>query len=57
MERCVWSLLTEWNKVLPEDTTIISADSFGSSAWTVTARVKTVSKDGAPKAYFLKVRP
>lgn len=50
-----FSHLTSRMTALPKGTSVISADSFGSSAWTVTARVNVVSPDGAPKSYFLKV--
>lgn len=43
-------------EALPERITILSANNFGSSAWTVTARIDTVLKDGTSKACFLKVR-
>lgn len=39
---------------LPEGIKIISADRYGSSAWTVTARITTELADGKPKKYFLK---
>ena len=38
----------------PEGTKILSADRYGSSAWTVTARIFTELADGTPKKYFLK---
>ena len=41
--------------MLPNGTRVLSADSFGSSAWTVTARVNVILEDGTPKSYFLKV--
>lgn len=40
---------------LPNGTRVLSADKFGSSAWTETAHLRTVSDDGTPKSYFLKV--
>ena len=43
------------NTALPEGSKVVSADSFGSSAWTVTARINTVSSEGETKPYFLKV--
>ena len=39
---------------LPEGTKVLSADRYGSSAWTVTARITTELADGTPKKYFLK---
>ena len=39
---------------LPQDTKVLSADRYGSSAWTVTARIITELADGTPKKYFLK---
>jgi protein-ribulosamine 3-kinase len=40
---------------LPEGTKILSADSYGFSAWTVTARISTILADGSEKHFFLKV--
>lgn len=39
---------------LPQDSKVISANKFGTSAWTVTARITTVLKDGRHVRYFLK---
>ena len=39
---------------MPPGTKIIAADSYGSSARTVTARISTVLSDGIPKRWFLK---
>ncbi len=39
---------------LPEHTKVLSADRYGSSAWTVTVRIATELPDGTPKKYFLK---
>ena len=39
---------------LPPGTRIVSADSYGSSAWTVTARISSILADGTPKLWFLK---
>ena len=41
---------------LPEGSTVLEASSFGTSAWTRTARIRVQLSDGSPKAYFLKVR-
>ncbi len=41
---------------LPEGSTVIEASSFGTSAWTRTARIRVQLSDGSQKAYFLKVR-
>ena len=38
----------------PEGAKVISADSYGSSAWTVTARIHVELPDGTSKRYFLK---
>ena len=38
----------------PEGTKVLSADSYGSSAWTVTASINVELADGTPKRYFLK---
>ena len=39
---------------MPEGTRILSAEAYGYSAWTITARVATVLPDGTLKKYFLK---
>jgi len=39
---------------LPQNTKFLSAERYGSSAWTVTARITTELADGTPKKYFLK---
>lgn len=41
----------------PEGTTILSADSFGTSAWTVSARLHLKLPDGTEERYFLKSAP
>lgn len=33
---------------------MIAADKYGSSAWTVTAKIFTIRSDGTPKQFFLK---
>ena len=38
----------------PDGTKVLSADRYGSSAWTVTVRISTELPDGTPKRYFLK---
>ncbi|KAI9792950.1 MAG: hypothetical protein M1816_001272 [Peltula sp. TS41687] len=43
-------------EVLPRDTKVLSAEAWGKSAWTTTARVSTIQPNGKPKNYFLKVR-
>jgi hypothetical protein len=40
---------------IPKDTTVQSAESWGVSAWTKTAKVTVSLQDGSPKRYFLKV--
>ena len=40
--------------VLPEGTKVTSCHSHGSSAWTRTARVTAILKDGKTQRYFLK---
>ena len=40
---------------LPQGTSVISADTFGYSAWTVTAKINATNPNGAQKSYFLKV--
>ena len=42
--------------VLPDGSTVVEASSFGTSAWTRTARIRVQLADGSQKAYFLKVR-
>ncbi|CAD6574318.1 MAG: hypothetical protein ASARMPRED_006658 [Alectoria sarmentosa] len=39
---------------LPEGAKILSAHRYGSSEWTITARITTESVDGTPREYFLK---
>ena len=39
---------------LPKGTKVLSASRYGSSAWTVTARIDAELLDGLPKRYFLK---
>jgi hypothetical protein len=41
--------------VMPRGTKVISAESWGISAWTKTAKVSVILPDGSPKRYFLKV--
>ena len=41
--------------VMPRGTKIVSAESWGISAWTKTAMVCVVLLDGSRKRYFLKV--
>ncbi|PTB37377.1 hypothetical protein M441DRAFT_40114 [Trichoderma asperellum CBS 433.97] len=41
----------------PDGTTVLSADSFGTSAWTVTARLHLKLPDGSEERYFLKSAP
>lgn len=41
--------------VFPEGTTVISAESYGDSAWTQTGKVVTTDSYGSRKVYFLKV--
>ncbi|KAL9116942.1 MAG: hypothetical protein Q9187_006527, partial [Circinaria calcarea] len=38
----------------PDKTSVLSADRYGSSAWTVTARISVELADGSPQRYFLK---
>lgn len=40
---------------MPEGTKVVSAETYGNSAWTITGRVQVVLPDGNSKAYFLKV--
>ncbi|KAK8038030.1 hypothetical protein PG994_014797 [Apiospora phragmitis] len=40
--------------LLPEGTRVVSAESCGISAWTKTAKVSAILRDGNPKRYFLK---
>lgn len=42
-------------KILPQGTRVIEASSYGTSAWTRTARVDVELPDGTQKSYFLKV--
>lgn len=39
---------------LPEGAKVLSADRYGSSAWTITARITTELANGTPKNFFLK---
>ena len=48
--------LTRLRTALPPGVKVLSADSFGSSAWSVTARIVAESVDGSSLRYFLKVR-
>lgn len=41
---------------MPEGTTVISAEAWGLSAWTRTAKISTKLSGGKPQRYFLKVR-
>jgi protein-ribulosamine 3-kinase len=41
-------------EVLPRNSRVLSAEVYGTSAWTTTARVSTLLPDGTPKSYFLK---
>ncbi|KAI0426549.1 Fructosamine kinase-domain-containing protein [Xylaria sp. FL1042] len=41
-------------KVLPEGTNVVSAESWGLSAWTKAAKIDAILRDGTPKRYFLK---
>lgn len=42
--------------VLPKGAKVLGASSYGTSAWTRTARINIELDDGTPKSYFLKVR-
>lgn len=42
-------------EVLPEGTKVLKASSYGTSAWTRTARIDVELADGTPRSYFLKV--
>lgn len=42
--------------VLPKGARVLEASSYGTSAWTRTARIKVELADSTPKSYFLKVR-
>ena len=42
---------------MPQGTKIISAGSWGISAWTKTAKIEVSLAEGTSKRYFLKVRP
>ena len=41
--------------VLPEGSTFVTVERFGTSAWTVTGRLTTTDADGEEVLYFLKV--
>ena len=41
---------------MPQGTKVISAESWGISAWTKTAKIEVSLVDGTSKRYFLKVR-
>jgi hypothetical protein len=40
---------------MPEGARVLSAEAFGLSAWTKTAKVSVVFPDGSRKRYFIKV--
>ena len=40
---------------MPKGTKVVSAESWGISAWTKTAKVSVILPDENPKRYFLKV--
>jgi protein-ribulosamine 3-kinase len=40
---------------MPEGTKVISAESWGLSAWSKTAKVTVILADGSRTRYFLKV--
>ncbi|KAK1764261.1 Fructosamine kinase-domain-containing protein [Phialemonium atrogriseum] len=42
-------------EALPQGSTFLSAEPFGTSAWTVTGKVMAREPDGTEKAYFLKI--
>lgn len=42
---------------MPKGTKVISAETWGLSAWTKTAKISTELADGSAQRYFLKVRP
>ncbi|KAL9003318.1 MAG: hypothetical protein Q9188_003794 [Gyalolechia gomerana] len=42
------------SKVLPEEIKIVSAESYGTSSWTKTAKLSAILPGGSPKNYFLK---
>lgn len=48
-------LLMRFQSALPSGTKILSADSFGSSAWSITARIVTETSNGSAGGYFMKV--
>ena len=48
------STINTYSIELPPQTKIVAADSYGSSAWTVTAQISTILADGTPKRWFLK---
>ena len=52
----ICSTLTILCEALPRGLTILSADSYGSSAWSVTARINAKKPNGTPARFFLKVR-
>jgi hypothetical protein len=43
--------------VMPRGTKVVSAESWGVSTWTKTAKVSVILSDGNLKRYFLKVEP
>lgn len=42
-------------EAMPTGTKVVSAEPYGYSAWTITARISVILPDGRPKKYFLKV--
>jgi protein-ribulosamine 3-kinase len=40
---------------MPEGAKVVSAESWGVSAWNKTAKISVIFPDGSQKRYFLKV--
>jgi protein-ribulosamine 3-kinase len=55
-ENCLIRPSADIRIVMPKGTKVLSAESYGNSAWTITGRVSVLLPDGTPKRYFLKVR-
>ena len=59
-----WFLIISWHanvlflsgEALPKDVSVLSAFTYGSSAWSVTARINCLKSDMSFISYFVKVR-
>lgn len=49
------TLTSDVDSGVPPDVRILSAESYGSSAWSKTAKIVAKERNGEPKLFFLKV--